>query len=132
MERETVVPPVMQGVVDRFHYAPAVKIGPWVTCAGQVGRDENFVVVEGLEPQIVKAWENVGMVLEAAGAGFEHVVSMISYHVGIQEQLETFVELKDRYISREHPPPTWTAIGVSALTFPGQIVEIQVNAYVPE
>ena len=67
-----------------------------------------------------------------AGAGFEHVYAMTTYHVGIHEQLETFIRIKDRYMLRENPPPAWTGIGVTALSFPGQIVEIQVNAYVPE
>lgn len=132
MQRHTIVPPTMQNIFQRFHYAPAVRIGPWITCAGQVGRDANLKVVEGLEAQIVQAWENVRTVLAEAGAGFEHVYAMTTYHVDIQAQLQTFVEIKDRYILRTNPPPAWTGIGVTALTFPGQIVEIQVNAYVPE
>ena len=71
MQRQTIVPPTMQHIVERFHYAPAVRIGPWVTCAGQVGRDANMKVIEGLEAQIIQAWENVRTVLASAGAGFE-------------------------------------------------------------
>ncbi len=132
MQRHTIVPPSMQNIFQRFHYAPAVRIGPWLTCAGQVGRDANMQVVTGEEAQIIQAWENVKLVLNEAGAGFEHVYSMVTYHVGIQEQLQTFIEIKDRYLLRANPPPTWTGIGVMALTFPGQIVEIQVNAYIPD
>ncbi len=132
MQRHTIVPPSMQNIYQRFHYAPAVRIGPWLTCAGQVGRDANMQVVAGEEAQIIQAWENVKLVLNEAGAGFEHVYSMVTYHVGIQEQLQTFIEIKDRYLLRANPPPTWTGIGVVALTFPGQIVEIQVNAYIPD
>jgi enamine deaminase RidA (YjgF/YER057c/UK114 family) len=132
MQPQIVVPPTMQNIFERFHYAPAVRIGPWITCAGQVGRDANMRVVEDLEAQIVQAWENVKMVLAQAGAGFEHVYAMTTYHVGIQEQLALFCEVKDRYILRSNPPPAWTGVGVTALTFPGQVVEIQVNAYVPE
>ena len=50
----------------------------------------------------------------------------------LQAQLALFCEIKDRYILRSNPPPAWTGVGVTALTFPGQVVEIQVNAYVPE
>ncbi len=132
MRRHTIVPPSMQNIFQRFHYAPAVRIGPWLTCAGQVGRDANMQVVAGEEAQIIQAWENVKLVLNEAGANFEHVYSMVTYHVGIQEQLQTFIEIKDRYLLRANPPPTWTGIGVMALTFPGQIVEIQVNAYIPD
>ena len=92
---------------------------------------QNIVVIEELEAQIVQAGENVRTVLASAGAGFEHVYAMTTYHVGIQEQLELFCKIKDRYILRTNPPPAWTGVGVTALTFPGQVVEIQVNAYVP-
>lgn len=132
MLRQTIVPPSMQNIFQRFHYAPGVRIGPWLTCAGQVGRDANLRVVEGEEAQIIQAWENVKLVLNEAGAGFEHVYSMVTYHVGIQEQLQTFIGIKDRYIPRASPPPAWTGIGITALTYPGLIVEIQVNAYIPE
>ncbi|MEN9728110.1 MAG: hypothetical protein RL434_2476 [Pseudomonadota bacterium] len=132
MHRQTIVPPTMQNIHDRFHYAPAVRIGPWITCAGQVGRDAEFNVIQGLEAQIVQAWENVRTVLAEAGAGFEHVYSLMTYHVDIQSQLALFCEIKDRYILRSQPAPAWTGVGVAALTFPGQVVEIQVNAYVPE
>lgn len=131
MDRTTVVPPTMQHLVERFHYAPAVRIGPWITCAGQVGRDAQMRIAEGLEAQIELAWENVKAVLAAAGAGLEHIYAMTTYHVGIHAQLETFIRIKDRYVLRENPPPAWTGIGVVALSFPGQLVEIQVNAYLP-
>ena len=132
MKPEICVPPSMQNIYERFHYAPAVRIGPWITCAGQVGRDADLRVVEGLEAQIVQAWENVRLVLASAGAGFEHVYAMTTDHVDIQSQLALFCDIKDRYILRRNPPPAWTGVGVTALTFPGQVVEIQVNAYVPE
>ena len=131
MDRSTIVPPTMQHIVERFHYAPAVRIGPWITCAGQVGRDAQMRIAEGLEAQIELAWENVAAVLAEAGAGLEHIYAMTTYHVGIHEQLETFIRIKDRYVLRKHPPPAWTGIGVVALSFPGQLVEIQVNAYLP-
>jgi len=80
MHPQICVPPSMQNIYERFHYAPAVRIGPWVTCAGQVGRDAEMRVVEDLEAQIVQAWENVRTVLASAGAGFEHVYAMTTYH----------------------------------------------------
>ena len=132
MHPQICVPPSMQNIYERFHYAPAVRIGPWVTCAGQVGRDAEMRVVEDLEAQIVQAWENVRTVLASAGAGFQHVYAMTTYHVDIQSQLALFCEIKDRYILSSNPPPAWTGVGVTALTFPGQVVEIQVNAYVPD
>lgn len=93
MERHTIVPPQMQHIVERFHYAPAVRIGPWLYCAGQVGRDTNMKVIEGVEAQIVQAWKNVKTVLTQAGASFADVYAMTTYHVDIHAQLQTFIEI---------------------------------------
>jgi enamine deaminase RidA (YjgF/YER057c/UK114 family) len=114
--------------------------------SGQVGRDENLQVVEGTEAQFVQTFENVKKVLAAAGATFDDVVEMITYHVtGINlgnsqaesstasEQqpftiphLPLFIQVKDRYFT--HQFPTWTGIGITALSTPGLIVEIKCTA----
>ena len=132
MERELVTPDEMKHLVDRFNYSPAVKVGNILYCAGQVGRDADMNVIDSsLEDHIVAAWENLGMVLRAAGSDFEHIIEMTTFHVDLQKQLPTFLEIKDRYITRGPVPPAWSAIGITELTFPGQLVEIKVIALVP-
>ena len=51
---------------------------------------------------------------------------MTSYHVGLREHLETFIKVKDEYISE--PYPAWTAIGVAELITKGTLIEIRVTA----
>ena len=53
--RENIVPPDMQNIYDRFHYAPAVRVGDVLYVSGQVGRDEALKVVEDPEAQMVQA-----------------------------------------------------------------------------
>ena len=131
-QRELIAPDDMKHLVERFNYSPAVKVGNLVFAAGQVGRDSDMNVIDSsLEDHIVAAWENVGKVLAAAGASFEDIVEMTTFHVDLQEQLPLFLEIKDRYIPRTAVPPAWTAIGITELTFPKQLVEIKVVAVAP-
>jgi enamine deaminase RidA (YjgF/YER057c/UK114 family) len=64
--------------------------------------------------------------LRVAGLGFEHVVDMTSYHVGLRRHLTAFVKVKDEFISE--PYPAWTAIGVTELITEGTLVEIRAIA----
>lgn len=52
--RESVVPKEMQIIHDRFGYSPAVKAGPFLLMAGQLGRDESLNVIEDKEAQVVQ------------------------------------------------------------------------------
>ena len=54
------------------------------------------------------------------------VIEMTTFHVGLQQHLETFLGVKDRYLNE--PYPAWTAIGISELAVAGGLVEIRVTA----
>lgn len=143
--REAIVPKGMEILYEKFHYCPGVKVGNTLYISGQVGRDENLQVVEGVEAQFVQAFENVKKVLEAAGATFDEVVEMVTYHVtGLNlgnmpdeasisldgrfkiPHLPLFMQVKDRYFTKNYP--TWTGVGITALSTPGLIVEIKCTA----
>ena len=125
--RTSIIPQEMQNLHERFHYSPGVKAGNLLFIAGQVGRDENLRVVEGKEAQFVQAFENVKKVLMAAGATFDDVVEMATYHLDMQD-LQLFIQVRDRYITNKDGYPAWTAIGVSALAMPGLFAEIKCTA----
>ena len=124
-ERRDIIPTGMENIFERFHYAPGVLVDDTLYIAGQVGRDENLNVIEGTEAQFTQAFENVKKVLTAAGAGFDNVVEMITYHVDMRDLL-LFMEVKDRYFTGR--VPAWTGIGVTALAMPGLLVEIKCTA----
>jgi enamine deaminase RidA (YjgF/YER057c/UK114 family) len=141
--RQAIVPKGMEILYEKFHYCPGVKIGNTLYISGQVGRDENLQIVKGIEPQFVQAFENVKKVLVAAGATFDDVAEMITYHVtgvGLGEYqaealgqpshiipfLQLFMQVKDRYFTNNYP--TWTGIGITGLSTPGLIVEIKCTA----
>jgi enamine deaminase RidA (YjgF/YER057c/UK114 family) len=120
--RRDVIPPSMATIHARFHYTPGVLVDGTLYIAGQVGRDADLNVVQGVEAQFVQAFENVATVLREAGASFDDVVDMVTYHVDMRD-LPTFLAVKDRYFTGR--VPAWTAIGVSALANPGLLVEIK-------
>jgi enamine deaminase RidA (YjgF/YER057c/UK114 family) len=129
--RETVVPEDMKDVHERFRYSPGVKAGPFLFMAGQLGRDEHLHVVEDKEAQFAQAFENVEKILSAAGATFDDVVDMVTYHTDMRD-LQLFIEVKDRFFTNLERLPTWTAIGVAALAMPGLFAEIKCTALLPD
>lgn len=121
-KRENVVPKEMEAINQRFHYSPGVKAGNLLFVAGQVGRDESLNVVENREAQFTQAFENLKKVLTAAGATFDDVVDMVTYHTDMRD-LQLFMKVKDRYFTNQYP--AWTGIGVTQLAMPGLMVEIK-------
>lgn len=137
--REVIIPEGMEVLYEKYHYCPGIKVGNMLYISGQVGRDENLQIVEGTEAQFVQAFENVKKVLLAAGATFNEVVEMITYHVTDASSassdsdspltipyLPLFIEVKDRYFTQQYP--TWTGVGVTGLSTAGLIVEIKCTA----
>jgi enamine deaminase RidA (YjgF/YER057c/UK114 family) len=122
VDRKDIIPPGMETIHERFRYSPGVLVDGTLYIAGQVGRDAELKVVEGTEAQFVQAFENVKKVLSAAGATFDDVVDMVTYHVDLRD-LPLFMQVKNRYFGAR--VPAWTGIGVTSLAMPGLIVEIK-------
>ena len=126
-KRRTVIPDGMEGFYERLHFAPAVRSGKWVHCSGQIGSGPDGKLDPDPAAQITQAFENVRTVLKEAGASLADVVEMTTFHVGMGEQIATFMKVKDGFV--KEPYPAWTAVGVAELAF-GAIVEIKVTARV--
>lgn len=125
-DRQPIIPKGMEAVYEKIHYAPAVKVGDTIYVSGQIGRDEHMQLVEPREAQIVQAFENLKKVLAAAGAEMTDIVDLTSFHTDMRD-LALFMEVKDRYLTRDYP--AWTAIGAAQLCgVPGYIIEIKAVA----
>lgn len=120
-DRQIIVPDSMKLLAERAGYAPAVKVGKTLYCAGQVGRTPELEVIEDPQQQFLAAWENLRVVLKAGGCGFDDVVEMTTYHVDMQRYLSLFRDVKDQVFPRN--TCAWTCIGVSELARPGLLVE---------
>ena len=124
--KEVVIPSGQEVYYEQYHFAPAIRDGNRLYCSGVIGVGADGKPPADPETQFVCAFEGVKSVLEAAGVGFDQVIEMTTFHVGLQQHLGTFMKVKDRYIAK--PYPAWTAIGTTELAFPGGIVEIKVIA----
>ena len=74
-----------------------------------------------------QAFENVrSRARQGQAPRFQDVVEITSYHVGLNEHIGLFMQVKDGFV--KDPYPAWTAVGVSELAF-GALVEIKVTAH---
>lgn len=129
-DRQAVIPPGMEAVYEKIGYAPALKVGNTVYVSGQIGRDLAMQLVEGREAQMAQAFDNLRLVLEAAGASLADVVDLTSFHTDMRD-LPLFMQVRNRYFGT-HPLPAWTAVGAHMLGgAPGYIVEIKAVAVLP-
>lgn len=117
-------------IFKKFGYSPAVRAGDFLYVAGQIGLNPDGSMPANDEAQIVNALDRLKIVLEEAGASLDDIVELVSYHVGLQNHLGKFVEIKSRYI--REPYPTWTILEIAGLARPGLVIEITAVAYAPK
>jgi reactive intermediate/imine deaminase len=110
-----------------FQYSQAVRAGGLLILAGQcpVDAQGNTVAAGDVRGQTRQVFENLKTVLAAAGLTLDDVVEIVSYHVDMAD-LHAVAEVKAEYLT--HDFPAWTAVGVTALAFPGQRLEIKATA----
>ena len=106
-------------------YSQAVVAGDLVILSGVVAGPADGD--EGMEPGFARAFDAITRTLERAGVGWDDVVEIQTFHTDLPAQIETFAEVKNRYVNA--PFPAWTAIGITALYEPDALVEIKVTAY---
>ncbi|TVY53959.1 hypothetical protein LSUE1_G010226 [Lachnellula suecica] len=118
---------------DASHYSQAVRIGSTIKTAGQGGRNAATGILDpsDLHSQIDNAFENIDRVLQAAGLrGWEDVYLWRSFAVRMQESHEYLVrKIRERVPGHR---PVWTAVQVPGLAKKEMLIEIEVEAYVPE
>jgi enamine deaminase RidA (YjgF/YER057c/UK114 family) len=113
-----------------LHYSQAVKIGNRVETSGQGGWNDSFQFPESVEEEIAQVFRNVEATLATAGAGWEHVVHVNSYHVeGFPPEVNDTMVKMFRHYMPDHAP-IWTQLGVAALGLPAMRIEIRVTAVI--
>jgi enamine deaminase RidA (YjgF/YER057c/UK114 family) len=73
-------------------------------------------------------YRRIGDILKRAGASWDDVVDMTSFHTDVEGQIEAMVSAQKRYVRA--PFPAWTAIGVARI-LGGGITEIKITAKQP-
>lgn len=125
MAHEVVIPPGSEKTYERFHFAPAVRVGDTVYCSGVIGAD-GASVPDSAGDEFTNAFAGLAAVLTAAGGSLADVVEMTSFHVDMSANLGAFMAAKDAVMNE--PYPAWTAIGCTELAIPGARVEIKATA----
>jgi enamine deaminase RidA (YjgF/YER057c/UK114 family) len=122
------------GVNKPKTYSQVVQVrgGRWVVTSGIVADDaQGTIVGKGdLQAQTRQCFENLKIVLAAAGASFADVVKMNYYVVNYQpEQVALIREIRSAYLPAENPPAS-TLVGVQALFHPDVLIEMEAVAVV--
>lgn len=108
-----------------WHFAEATRVGDTIWVSGQVGYDARGEISTDAAEQARVAFENLAETLRLAGADLDDIVELRTYHVDMAD-IDGFRIAKDRVITV--PYPSWTLIGVQALSVPAIRVEISAVA----
>jgi len=124
---------------DREDFAPARRSGDLLFVSGIIvaRRPGEGTDVESFKSEVRRTFRRIQHELEAAGASFDDVVMINSFHVwsgpdfagSKEEQFEAFNQVKQEFMRGPHP--AWTAVGSTGLLGTGGIVEVQMIAHVP-
>ena len=107
-------------------YADAVVTGDTIYLSGVVvGLREG----EELAAAYDRTYARIGAILARAGAGWDDVVDITSYHTDVTAQMEAIVAVHRRHVTA--PFPAWTAIDVDRLIPERGITEIKIVARRP-
>lgn len=113
-----------------FSQVVAAKGARTIYVSGQVAIDQNGKTVGGgdLAAQTEQVMRNLGLALEAAGAGFKDVVKIVTYVVDYKpEHRATIGQVRSQFLSKSNPPAS-TLLGISALASPEWLIEIEAVA----
>ena len=126
--RDAIFPPDRHALYEKHGYSAAIRSGELLFVSGQVGSREDGSPEPDFERQVVRAFANLEAVLGAAGAGFDGILDVTTFHTDPESQFETIMKVKNRHFPAK-PYPAWTAIGVNWLA--GFDFEIKVIARIP-
>jgi enamine deaminase RidA (YjgF/YER057c/UK114 family) len=127
-KRDAIFPANRHALYDVHQYSAAIRHGDLLFISGQVGSREDGTPEPVFEDQVRRALANLRAVLAAAGASFDDVIDVISFHTDPQTQFDKVMAIRAEEIG-EPPYPTWTAVGVTWLA--GFDFELKVVARVP-
>jgi len=128
-KRHVIFPAGRQELYEKHRYSAAIRSGDLLFVSGQVGSREDGSPEPDFATQVRLAFDRLNAVLAAAGATFDDVVDVTTFHTDPERQFETVMTVRDRAIG-EPPYPNWTAVGVTWLA--GYDFEIKVIARIPD
>jgi len=118
--------PQSRQVQENWGFSDAVITGDTIYLSGIVA--DKGPNDKDLAPAYERVYRQVEGILKRAGASWDDVVDMSSFHTDVEGQIESMVAVHKRYVKA--PYPAWTAIGVARILGNG-ITEIKITARRP-
>ena len=111
---------------EEWGYSDAIVAGETIYLSGiVVGQREG----ETLEAAYDRTYDQIGAILKRAGASWDDVVDITSFHTDVVAQMPAIVAAHKRRVKA--PYPAWTAIDVDRLIPERGITEIKIVARRP-
>jgi enamine deaminase RidA (YjgF/YER057c/UK114 family) len=127
-KRDAIFPTGRHALYEAHRYSAAIRSGDLLFVSGQVGSREDGSPEPVFEDQVRLAFANLNAVLAAAGASFDDVIDVTTFHTDPQRQFERMMAIRAEEIG-DPPYPNWTAVGVTWLA--GFDFEIKAIARIP-
>ena len=115
---------------ERLGFSQALRVGGaesvvFVAGQGPVSADGELVGEGDFDAQVRRTFENLGTVLEDAGASLDGIVKLGVYLTDIGT-LRDYGRVRGEFLTG--PPPASTAVQVGALALPGMMIEVEAVA----
>ena len=128
-------PSVVHTPVGRYSHLAQVKASEMLFLAGQVGLDDDGKLVgEGdVGAQTRKAFQNIGKILDSAGASYSNIVQLTTYLVSqeyVQPYIDSRIKLFDEIFPGGDYPPN-TLLIISGLLGDEMLIEVTAVAALP-
>ncbi|RYE24760.1 MAG: RidA family protein [Sphingobacteriales bacterium] len=125
-----------EGLFKSPAFSQAVTVqgkGKTIYIGGQNAADAEAKLVgcDDIGKQTEQAMKNIQLILEACGAGFQHLVKMTIFMVDGQDVMKGF-EASQKFLGQSKNPPAVSVVKVAALGRPEYLVEIEGIAFLPE
>jgi len=115
---------------ERLGFSQALRVDGaesvvFVAGQGPVSADGELVGEGDFDAQVRRTFENLGTVLEDAGASLDGIVKLGVYLTDIGT-LRDYGRVRGEFLTG--PPPASTAVQVGALALPGMMIEVEAVA----
>jgi len=111
-------------IENEWGFSDAIVSGDTIYVSGVVaGVKDNDT---DLIASYTRAFDKLGVILKKAGASWDDVVDITSFHTDLKTQMPAIVAVKNKYVRA--PFPAWTAVQVVRLIPDNGITEIKLVA----
>ncbi|KAJ6088085.1 Endoribonuclease L-PSP/chorismate mutase-like protein [Penicillium canescens] len=130
---------------EKYGFSDACLIGNRLVVTGQTGINPlTRETSPKIEEQIAQAFKNIddliihtlikeGHAIKEVDSGWDYVVKLRAFFVGLSETREVARENMVHYIKKWCPrhQPLFTMVGIESLPFPEHLVEFEVDVWIP-